>query len=135
MALTNWAESFGARSCTESFILSLFLNYRVIESGISRRSFAVSKTTADIQTGRAFHISPQGLICRGGEGTAPPPSGVHCMERASIALKICLTKHFLLFEWRLAKLLLLARVDFLKRFNWFVSSRENTQNVLVKYHG
>jgi hypothetical protein len=26
-------------------------------------------------------------------------------------------------------------IDFLKRFNWFVSSRENTQNASVKYHG
>ena len=34
----------------------------------------------------------------------------------------------------IAELLLLARVDFLKRFNWFVSSRENNQNALVKYH-
>jgi hypothetical protein len=33
-----------------------------------------------------------------------------------------------------SELLLLTRVDFLKRLNWFVSSRENTQNALVKYH-
>jgi hypothetical protein len=89
----------------------------MLPSCFARLEFKVYKCLEFKACKRQPFLNKLYTVCHGGAHTTPIVVSSTPLEKSGTTLKICLTIHFLLFEQRLVELLLLTRVDFLKRFN------------------